>query len=393
MLDDQAMAQQWSIRVHGKEYGPVDVETLREWKAEGRVLPENEARLTDSDLWTRAGDIPGLFDAGAIVAASTRRLTHSTGSDEAPLPPQIHRSFTEILLETFRIYRKGLPQFIGLVLIVAAPSICAQVANSILGASPNVELDFRTFIVAMFGFSMLLFGLAMWPVFVAGIQILTAELSAGREPRLFQLFPRILKFWPRVAMLCIFVYGVFFLLTVFGFGIAIMIIAGGSSLLVPFLALALLALQVWMFGRFFINVLFWQQFAVLENAGAVESLSQSRKLARSGRGLPWFQRPLWRGALIASIWFAFVLVLQIGAEWHTIQPYFHELTTTQDPQVLLQKITESQRDHGFDLLSFSLNMLQRILQPLLGIAFVVLYFDSKSDAGMNSSRREIDIEQ
>jgi hypothetical protein len=382
MLDDQAMAQEWIIRVESKEYGPVEVETLREWRTEGRVLPGNEARRADSDLWTTAEEIPGLFDVEAVAGANA----------EPPpqLLPQARRSFTEILLETFRIYRKGFPQFFGLVFLVAAPSICAQLANSTLGTSSDVELDFRTFIIAAFGLCMMTLSLATWPVFVAGIQILTAEFSAGREARLIKLFPHILKFWPRVAMLCVFVYGVFFLLTVFAFGIAIMIIAGGSSWLMPFLALALLGLQVWMFGRFFINVLFWQQFAVLENAGVVESLSQSRNLARSGRDLPWFQRPLWRGVLIASIWFAFVLVLQIGAEWHTIQPYFHELTTTQDPQALLQKITESQRAHGFDLFSFSLNLLQRILQPLLGIAFVVLYFDSKAASGMDSSHREVD---
>jgi len=370
MLDDQAMAQQWIIRVQGKEYGPVDVETLREWKTEGRLLPGNEARRADSDLWATAADIPNLFDVGEAVPTSVRRLT------QPPLPAS--RSLAQILAETLRIYRKGFPQFFGLVFIVAAPSICAQLANSAVGASADVELNFRTLIAAAFGLCMLLLSLATWPVFVAGIQILTAELSAGREARLFKLFPHILKFWPRVATLCVFVYGVFFLLTVFAFGIAAMIIAGGSSLLVPFLALALLGVQVWMFGRFFINVLFWQQFAVLENAGVVESLSQSRNLARSGRDLPWFQRPLWRGVLIASIWFAFVLVLQIGAEWHTIQQYFHELTTTQDPHALLQKITESQRAHGFDLFSFSLNVLQRILQPLLGIAFVLVYFDSKA---------------
>jgi hypothetical protein len=382
MLDDQAMAQQWIIRVQSKEYGPVDVETLREWKTEGRLLPGNEARRADSDLWATAADIPGLFDIEALAAASARGL--------AEPPRQARRSFTEVLFETLRIYRKGFPQFLGLVLIVAAPSICAQLVNSTLGASAEMELNFRTFIVAAVGLCMLLLSLATWPVFVAGIQIFTAELSAGREARLFKLLPHILKFWPRVAMLCVFVYGVFFLLTVFAFGIVAMIIAAGSSLLLPLLALVLLGLQVWMFGRFFINVLFWQQFAVLENAGVVESLSQSRNLARSGRNLPWFQRALWRGVLIASIWFAFVLVLQIGAEWHTIQQYFHELTTTQDPQALLQKITESQRAHGFDPFSFSLNQLQRILQPLLGIAFVVLYFDSKAASRMDSSYREID---
>jgi hypothetical protein len=145
-----------------------------------------------------------------------------------------------------------------------------------------------------------------------------------------------------------------------------------------------------MFGRFFINVLFWQQFAVLADADPANALRQSKELARSGRDLPWFQRPLWRGVFIASTWFAFVLALQIGAEWHTIQQYFHELTTTQDPQALLQKITESQRAHGLDLLSFSLNVLQRILQPLLGAAFVVLYFDSKAASRTESIHREVD---
>lgn len=382
MLDDQAMADQWIIRVQGREYGPVDVETLREWKTEGRVLPGNEARPADSDLWATAGDIPGLFDIGPTAAVS----------DRAP-PPSVleaRRSLTEILLETLRIYRKGFVQFLGLVLIVAAPSICVQLANSVLGASRDIELDFRTLIVAAFGLCMLVLSLASWPVFIAGIQVLTAELSSGREVRLFRLLPGILKFWPRIATLCIFVYGVFFLLTVFGFGIAIMIIAGGSSLLVPFLALALLALQVWMFGRFFINVLFWQQFAILADADPANALRQSKELARSGRDLPWFQRPVWRGVLIASIWFGFVLVLQIGAQWHTIQQYFHELTTTQDPQALLQKITESQGTHGFDLLGLSLNVLQRILQPLLGIAFVILYFDSKAASRMDSRHREVD---
>ena len=382
MLDDQAMADQWIIRVQGREYGPVDVETLREWKTEGRVLPGNEARPADSDLWATAGDIPRLFDIGPTAAVS----------DRAP-PPSVleaRRSLTEVLLETLRIYRKGFVQFLGLVLIVAAPSICVQLANSVLGASRDIELDFRTLIVAAFGLCMLVLSLGSWPVFIAGIQVLTAELSSGREVRLSRLLPRILKFWPRVATLCIFVYGVFFLLTVFGFGIAIMIIAGGSSLLVPFVALALLALQVWMFGRFFINVLFWQQFAILADADPANALRQSKELARSGRDLPWFQRPVWRGVLIASIWFGFVLVLQIGAQWHTIQQYFHELTTTQDPQALLQKITESQGTHGFDLLGLSLNVLQRILQPLLGIAFVILYFDSKAASRMGSSHREVD---
>jgi hypothetical protein len=146
-----------------------------------------------------------------------------------------------------------------------------------------------------------------------------------------------------------------------------------------FVALALLALQVWMFGRFFVNVLFWQQFAVLENAGFIDSLRESRNLARSGRELPWFQRPLWRGVLIASLWFAFVLAIALISEWTTLQHSFNELMTTQDPQTLLQKLTEAQQARGFDVLTFALGILQKILQPLIGIAFVLIYIDSRKE--------------
>ena len=385
------MAEEWIVRVQGKDYGPVDVETLREWKAEGRLLPGNQVRRADVDLWITAAEIPGLFESGPVDVAGD--VDRARRGQYPRLQP--HRSFSGILLETFQIYRKGFLQFLGLTLLIAVPSLCGQLTSSAFGASPNVEMDLRTLIAGAFAFCMLLLSLAAWPIFIAGIQILTAELAAGHTVKMFSVLRNALTFWSRIAMLCIFVYGVYVLLTVFAFGIAAMLIAGGSSLLVPFLALALLALQVWMFGRFFINVLFWQQFAVLEDVGVVESLSQSRKLARSGRDLPSFQRPLWRGVFIASIWFAFVLAIQIGAEWNSIQQYFHELTTTQDPQALLQKLTESQRTHGFDIFSFSLNVLQRILWPLLGIAFVLLYLDSKSGrrGDTDSSSREMDLEQ
>jgi hypothetical protein len=145
------------------------------------------------------------------------------------------------------------------------------------------------------------------------------------------------------------------------------------------LALVLLVLQVWMFGRFFINVLFWQQFAVLENAGVVDSLRESRNLAHSGRDTPWFQRPMWRGVFIASLWLTFVLAIALISEWATLQYSFNELMTTQDPQALLQKLTQAQQARGFDVLGFALGLLQKILQPLIGIAFVVLYIDSRRE--------------
>ena len=367
MLDDQEMPEEWIMRVQGKEYGPADIETLREWKAEGRLLPGNEARRADVDLWITAAKIPGLFDVAAPVAASTRR--------PAPPPLQPRRGFAQILAEAFRIYRKGSLQFLGLALVVAVPSIAAQLTSATSGASPNVEPDFRTLIAAAFGLCMTVLTMVLWPIYIASIQILSAEIGGGRRIGLVAALNEAVKFWPRIATLCVFVYGVFFLLTIF--------------------ALVLLVIQIWMFGRFFINVLFWQQFAVLENAGVVDSLRESRNLARSGHSLPWFERPLWRGAFLVSIWTAFVLAITLGPEWSTLRHYFNELTKTQDPQALLQQLTASQQAHGFDIFHFALNLLQRILQPLLGIAFVVLYFDSKSDrrGDPDSTRGAIDIDQ
>src|SRR6266478_3499177 len=103
--DDQGVTEEWIVRVDGREYGPANIDTLREWKAEGRVLPTNEARRTDAEVWTLAAEIPGLFDAEALATATAAQLIHSTSSEDAP-PPLTSRGFGQILAETFRIYAR-----------------------------------------------------------------------------------------------------------------------------------------------------------------------------------------------------------------------------------------------------------------------------------------------
>jgi hypothetical protein len=376
--DDQGGTEEWIVRVDGRDYGPANIETLREWKAEGRVLPANEARRANAELWTLAEKIPGLFDLETRATAEAAQPIRSKSSEHAP-PPLTPRSFGQILAETFRIYASGFLQFLSLTLLVVLPSVCGQLTALWTQSAQASDADLRVLAAGGFAFLMFTFSMAMWPVYVAGIQILTGEIAAGRRPGFFAALNEAFRFWPRVGVLCIFVYGVFLLLIAFALLIAAMILAGASSLFMIALALALLVLQVWMFGRFFINVLFWQQFAVLENAGVVDSLRESRSLAHSGRELPWFQRPLWRGVFIASLWFAFVLAIALISEWPTLQHSFNELMTTQDPQALLQKVTEAQQARGFDALSFALSLLQKIFQPLVGIAFVIIYFESRRE--------------
>jgi hypothetical protein len=369
MLDDQGMTEEWIVRVHGKEYGPADIETLREWKEEGRLLPGNEARSAHNDLWTTAAAIPGLFDVVAAVSAAGR-LAHPT------LQVQ-RRSFGQLLVETFRIYRKGFVQFLCLAVLAVAPSVCSQLATAWVQPSRDMNVDVRTLAIGAFAFCMALLTMALWPVYIAGIQILSAEIAAGRRVRFLALLNEAVRFWPRVAMLCIFVYAAYIFWTALPLLIIWMIMTGPLSLLSVLLVLALLAFQVWIIGRLFVNFLFWQQFAVLADSETAGALRQSKDLARSGRDLPWFQRPSWRGVFIASLWFAFVLAVTLGPEWTTLRQYFNELMTTQDPQALVQKLTEAQQAHGFDISSFALSILQKILQPLLGIAFVLLYLESK----------------
>jgi len=366
----KGMSDEWIVRVEGREYGPANIETLREWKAEGRLLPMNEARPAEVDRWTTAAEIPRLFRVPPAVPFA--------GAFTQPPVQLSRRSFGEILAETLQIYRKGFFQFLGLNLLVLLPSVLSQLTTAFMQFPQRSNVDPRSVLAGGFAFLMFILSIVMWPVYVAGIQILTARLAAGRRSRLVTVLNEAVKYWPRVAALCIFVNFVFALLILFGLGIGVIALAGASSVLLILVAMGLLILQVWMFGFVFITVLFWQQFAVLENAEFIDSLRESRNLARSGQDLAWFQRPSWRGAFIASIWFAFVLAATVGPEWVMLQHYFNELLKTQDPQALLQQMTEAQQQaSGFDISAFALGILGKILRPLVGIAFVVLYLDSK----------------
>jgi GYF domain 2 len=386
------MPERWIIRVQGREYGPADLATLREWKADGRILPANPARRMDIDIWKTAADIPGLFRIdgpppvqASVVARVSRAETSSNIAADTAATTTSKPPGRNILVETFQIYFRGFFQFFGLALLSIVPILCAELTGRVIDNTPGVNPDLRTLVAGAFGLCMLVLRVVLIPVYIAGIQILSAELATGQRIGFLSVLNGAVKYWLRIAGLGVFVWVVFFLLILFALFIAVMVVVS-SNLFSIVLALGLLVIQIWLFARFFVNVLFWQQFAVLENANATDALSESKKLARSGRDLPWYQRPLWRGALIVSIWYAFVIVLSIavfwpklGAEWPILHDYFNQLTQAQDPQALLQKINASLQTRGYDYLALALNIGQRILQPLLGIAFVVLYLDSKGD--------------
>ncbi len=351
------------VRVQDHEYGPVDTDTLLEWKNEGRLIRTNELRRVEDERWSPAGEFPEIF-ADEIPPPIPQSTSTTTG-----------RGLGGILAETFRIFRRGLPHFLALTLLTALPSFCAQVSAPPAELSSATNLDTGTAFAVLFSFSMAVLGLAMWPVFIAGIQIATVEVREGRPLGFFELVRHALGFWPRVAALCIFVYGSFVLWTAIAVFLIFVVVLSLPPAIGFFPALALLGFQVWIVARLFIKFLFWQQFAVIADSGINLSVSQSSALARSGQERPWFSRPLWRGGVLASLWCLVVILVNIDPLWHVLQVYYHQLLIQADPQAIVQALSNAKPQTG-GTVNYALGFVQIILRPLLGISFVVLYYES-----------------
>src|SRR6266478_968569 len=83
-------------------------------------------------------------------------------------------------------------------------------------------------VAVAFGLCVLVLRIVLIPVYIAGIQILTAELATEHRIGFLSVLNGAVKYWPRVAGLGLFVYGVFFLLILFALGIAIMVVTSAA---------------------------------------------------------------------------------------------------------------------------------------------------------------------
>ena len=363
------MAEEWIIKVLDKEYGPVDLETLREWRQEGRLLPENEVRRTDSDEWTTASEIAGVFEP-------------EPGPPTVAGVPLRHLSFGQILLETVKVYRKGFFCFFSLSLLVAVPAFAMQLASPSFGILGTAKTPSSGGVIDnIFGLAMLLLWMAAWPLFVAGLQLATTELAAGRPVSLSDVLRRATGLWVRFARLSIFVYGSYLFWTALPFLAVLGLVGGGGvSMIGLLLSLLILAFQFYMVARLFVNFLFWQQSAALAGLDGIEALRESRELARSRREARWMDRPLVRGAILASIWFLIVFALAVGTELPVAFMHLQGATSLEEMRAILEKLATAPTPDAFMITaSVVTSLIQAALRPLLGIAFVFLYFDAKAD--------------
>jgi hypothetical protein len=368
------VGEEWIVRVEGKEYGPVETDELREWRREGRLIPANELRRVGDERWIPAGEMPEVFGDAEPAAP--------------PLPPRDFeraRTWRQISAETFRIYRRGFVPFMLFGLLTSAPMFVLQwtfpkipLPDLISATSGAIQPP----ALPPISVAMLVLLLLVWPVSAAGFQIVADDILRG-QPRPFGVqFSAALHYWSRMLAAALLVYGSYFFWFFVPLTAMIAFIGSGNPLLASLMILLVGGFMVYMNARLFINFLFWQQTAVLGAHPPLAALRESKELARSVPEAPRLERPLYRGAIIASIWLLLLLALTLGVQLPFMMARLIGVENPEQAMALMQKIAQSQTPDPLmiaaDITTAAINLL---LRPLLAAAFVVLYYDAKARSG------------
>jgi hypothetical protein len=206
-----------------------------------------------------------------------------------------------------------------------------------------------------------------------------ADAVTGQADTLSNLLRRARKLWPRMAQLCLLVYATYFFWTGIPFLAVLSLTTGAASIASLLLALLILSFLGYMIARLFINFLFWQQAGALGEQVGAEALRESKKLARQRLRAPRLQWPLYRGAILASLWLVLLLVVSAGIELPFLLYRMRGITSLDQVVSLAQSLTEAKRPDALTIASSAISsLLHAVLRPLLAASFVVLYFDAKA---------------
>jgi hypothetical protein len=356
------MAEQWMVRVEGKEYGPVDEEELREWKTEGRLIRTNEVRRVGEDRWFPAGELPEIF------------------ADDQPAqsfePPDLvvrRRTWSEIYRETIRIYRAGFWRFMLFGLLTAVPMFVLQwyfpkVALPDLSSGSVESIPAVT--VPPICWLMFALVILVWPISTGGFRSFADQFSAA------------LNRFGRMFSTGLVAYASYFFWFFVPLTAMVALLAGGLSVFSLMLYLLIGAFMVYMNARLFINFLFWEQTAAFGENGALLALRESRELARCAPEAPRLERPLYRGAIIASVWVLLLLFLLIAVQFPFTLIRLSGVENPEQAMALMKSLSEAKTPDTLmiasDVVSALVNL---ILRPLLAASFIVLYYDAKARLG------------
>jgi hypothetical protein len=378
------MPEQWMVRVDGKEYGPVDEDDLREWRREGRLIRTNEIRSVEEERWFPAAELTEIF-----------------ADDETPPeplePPDLivrPRSWPEISRETLRIYRGGFWRFLLFGLLTAVPMFVLQAAfpkipmsdllSGSLATAPPVTIP--PICIAMF-----LLVLIAWPISAAGFQYVADDVLRGRRRSFMDQFNAALQRWGRMLSAGLLVYFSYFFWFFVPLTAMVGLLATGISAITLLLYLLIGAFMVYMNARLFINFLFWEQTAAFGEESAFVALRESRELARCVPDLRRLDRPLYRGAIVASVWLLLLLVLTVGIQMPFAFARLFGAETPEQAMEMMKAMSESKTPDALMIISdVAAAVMNLVLRPLLAGAFIVLFYDAKARLSGGSSAPPLD---
>ncbi len=366
------MSDEWMVKVEGKEYGPVDEEELQEWREEGRLIRSNEVRRVGDEKWIPAGELVEIF-------------TDDQPSADPPDLIERRRTWREILRETIRIYRGGFWRFLLFGLLTAVPMFVLQwnfpkvplpdLSSGSIEALPSVTV--RPICWLMFGLVIL-----AWPISTAGFQFVADDVLRGRRRSVAEQFAAATHRFGKMLSTGLLVYGSYFFWFFVPLTAMVALLAGGISVFSLLLYLLIGAFMVYMNARLFINFLFWEQTAAFGEEGVMGAVRESRELARCAPDAPRLDRPLYRGATVASLWLVLLLVVLVGVQFPFTLIRLSGVESPEQAMALMQSISQAKAPDALmiaaDVVSAVVNLL---LRPLLAASFLVLYYDAKARLG------------
>lgn len=364
------MSDQWMVRVEGREYGPVDTDTLLEWKNEGRLIRTNELRRVEDERWSAAAEFPEFF-----------------GDDLPPAePPDLivrRRSWREIFRETVRIYRGGFWRFMVFGLLTAAPMFVMQ-WNFPRVPIPDLTSGepLPTVSVPPICWIMFLLVILLWPISTAGFQYVADDELRGRRRSLAAQFSAAIERFGKMLGTGLLVYFSYFFWFFVPLTAMIALLGAGLSVVSIMLYLLVGAFMVYINARLFINFLFWEQTAAFGNEGPLLAVRESKELARCVPDAPKMERPLYRGAIVASIWLLFLIFALIAVQFPFTALRLRGIESPEQAMALMQSLSQAKTPDGLMIASdIASALMNLILRPLLAASFIVLYHDAKARLG------------
>lgn len=364
------------VRVQGHEYGPVDTDTLLEWKNEGRLIRANELRRVEDERWRPAGEFPEIFADETLPA------------DEPPDLIVRRRTWPEIFRETFRIFRGGFWRFLLFGLLTAVPMFVLQ-WNFPRVPFPNLLSGEQMPVVTVppICWFMFLLVILLWPISTAAFQYLADDVLRGRRRSVGAIFTAAIERYGRMLGAGLLVYFAYFFWFFIPLTAGLAVLSTGISLFTITVYLLIGVFMIYMNVRLIINFLFWEQTAALGDESALLALRESKELARCDRQAPVMDRPKYRGLILLSLWILLLIIALVVVQLPFTMARLANAKTPEQAMALMKSLSEANTPDALmiasDIVSALINL---IVRPLMTIPFVVLYYDAKARRGRQSDR-------